>query len=132
MSYVALVDAAVRLNRALWQIRRELGVEEEKALRIRGPKKASKRLSFFLEERRKTLHLIRKTWPSLTESECLLLTKTVTQAASLALERALADERRLGPLTPPPCLCGFVADSLGQMRHHRRGCLIWKRRPKKH
>lgn len=97
------MDAAVRLNRAVWQIRRELNVDDDRALRMMPPEAASKRLVFFFNERNATLLVIRRAWPRLSIAECLQVARTVTQAASLSLNHAiLGSSNQLRQAFPQP------------------------------
>lgn len=69
----------------------ESGLDDERALRTTGPAVGcSKRMTFFVKERRATLPILRKAWPKLNALECLDIAKTITQAASLALNHAMS------------------------------------------
>ncbi len=82
----AIIDVSVRVQRALFKLRTALGGDAKTVLRL---KKVTKPLDRDLKEFQKGLRFLRRMWPKLTPLECIELASTITQAASLALLKAL-------------------------------------------
>lgn len=93
--YQLNVDAAVRLNYALWKLRKTLSTDVLGVMAFKPTPKTSPVVRKLFQEFWETHRFLQTRWPALSKGEIIDVALTITQAASVKLSSALQE-------APPP------------------------------